>query len=150
MVAIRNPLSVARSRAKLDALRGRQEKSDLEWLVNVVPYFRTMTQHRFVVVDYELLLADPQAQHTFADRAARDRPFAVGFAVDEHLLVERETEQPRIARRKRRSSWLTKAKAGSVSTPRSRTRSVQRSGLQATRTSGNRMLKLGTPSAFRA
>ena len=62
VVAIRNPLAVARSRAKLDPLRGRQEKSDLEWLVNVVPYFRTLARHRFMVVDYDLLMADPRMQ----------------------------------------------------------------------------------------
>lgn len=69
VVAIRNPISVARSRAKLDALRGRQEKSDLEWLVNVVPYFRELAQHRFVVVDYDLLLADPKKQLTRVTQA---------------------------------------------------------------------------------
>lgn len=62
VVAARNPLSVARSRAKLDALRGRQEKSDLEWLVNVVPYFRRLAERPFVVVDYDLLMADPAGQ----------------------------------------------------------------------------------------
>jgi hypothetical protein len=62
VVAARNPLSVAQSRAKLDPLRGRQEKSDLEWLVNVVPYFRDLARHPFVVVDYDLLMADPVGQ----------------------------------------------------------------------------------------
>jgi hypothetical protein len=62
VVAARNPLSVARSRAALDAARGVQEKSDLEWLVNVVPYFRQMAEHPFVVVDYDLLMDDPEAQ----------------------------------------------------------------------------------------
>jgi hypothetical protein len=62
VVAARNPLSVARSRAKLDPLRGLQEKSDLEWLVNVVPYFRLLSHRPFVVVDYDLLMADPAGQ----------------------------------------------------------------------------------------
>jgi hypothetical protein len=62
VVAARNPLSVARARAKLDPLRGVQEKSDAEWLVNVVPHFRDMARHRFVVVDYDLLMGDPRAQ----------------------------------------------------------------------------------------
>lgn len=62
VMALRNPLSVARSRAKLDPLRGTQEKSDLEWLVNVVPYFREVKERPFVVVDYDLLLAHPEAQ----------------------------------------------------------------------------------------
>jgi len=62
VVAARNPLSVAQSRTKLDPLRGLQEKTDLEWLVNVVPYFRRMAEHRFVVVEYDLLMEDPRAQ----------------------------------------------------------------------------------------
>jgi hypothetical protein len=62
VVALRNPLSVARSRAKLDPRRGVQEHSDLEWLVNVVPYFRDLRDRPTVVVDYDLVLADPAAQ----------------------------------------------------------------------------------------
>jgi hypothetical protein len=62
VVAARNPLSVAQSRSKLDPLRGVQEKTDLEWLVNVVPYFRRMAAHRFVVVEYDLLMEDPRTQ----------------------------------------------------------------------------------------
>ncbi len=62
VVAARNPLSVARSRTKLDPLRGLQEKTDLEWLVNVVPYFRRMAEHPFVVVEYDLLMEDPRTQ----------------------------------------------------------------------------------------
>jgi len=62
VVALRNPLSVACSRAKLDPQRGTQEKSDLEWLVNVVPYFREVTKRPFVVVDYDAVMADPVAQ----------------------------------------------------------------------------------------
>ena len=62
VVAARNPLSVARSRSQLDPLRGLQEKTDLEWLVNVVPYFRRMAERRFMVVEYDLLMEDPRAQ----------------------------------------------------------------------------------------
>lgn len=62
VVALRNPLSVARSRAQLDPRRGTQEQSDLEWLVNVVPYFRDLRDHRLVVVDYDLVVADPARQ----------------------------------------------------------------------------------------
>ncbi len=62
VVAARSPLSVARSRSKLDPLRGIQEKTDLEWLVNVVPYFRKLARYPFVVVDYDLLMADPSRQ----------------------------------------------------------------------------------------
>jgi hypothetical protein len=62
VVALRNPLSVARSRAQLDPQRGTQEQSDLEWLVNVVPYFRELRGRPFVVADYDLVLADPGPQ----------------------------------------------------------------------------------------
>src|SRR5262249_2193711 len=62
VVALRNPISVARSRAKLNPQRGVQEKSDLEWLVNVVPYFCEVREQPFVVVDYDLLMANPVAQ----------------------------------------------------------------------------------------
>lgn len=57
VMAVRNPISVARSRAKLDPYRGTQEQSDLEWLVNVVPYFREVKERPFVVVDYDLVMA---------------------------------------------------------------------------------------------
>jgi hypothetical protein len=59
VVALRNPLSVARSRARLEPARGTQEKSDLEWLVNVVPYFRLARPRPLVVVDYDRVMADP-------------------------------------------------------------------------------------------
>jgi hypothetical protein len=62
VVAVRNPISVARSRAQLNPRRGMQEKSDLEWLVNVVPYFRAVRERPFVVVDYDLLMADAVTQ----------------------------------------------------------------------------------------
>lgn len=62
VVALRNPISVARSRGKLDPRRGTQEKSDLEWIVNVVPYFRLIRSRPFVVVDYDLVMAAPSRQ----------------------------------------------------------------------------------------
>ncbi|MEE8504850.1 MAG: hypothetical protein V3S40_01375, partial [Kiloniellales bacterium] len=62
VVAVRNPLSVAKSRGKLDPRRGTQEKSDLEWLVNVVPYFGEVRKRPFVVVDYDHIMADPGAE----------------------------------------------------------------------------------------
>jgi hypothetical protein len=62
VMAIRNPLSVARSRAKLDGHRGQQENSDLEWLVNVVPYFELVRHKKLVVVDYDRLMDDPVMQ----------------------------------------------------------------------------------------
>ena len=62
VMPIRNPLSVARSRAKLDAHRGQQEHSDLEWLVNVVPYFSRVRGKPLVVVDYDKLMQNPEEQ----------------------------------------------------------------------------------------
>src|SRR6478672_6650359 len=62
VMAVRNPISVARSRAQLNPRRGVQEKSDLEWLVNVVPYFRAVRECPFVVVDYDLVMADAVRQ----------------------------------------------------------------------------------------
>lgn len=68
VVALRNPLSVARSRGKINPDRGRQAWSDLEWLVNVVPYFSHLQHHPFVVVDYDAMLQDPPKQ---LERVAR-------------------------------------------------------------------------------
>lgn len=62
LIALRNPLSVARSRAKLDPRRGLQEASDLEWLVSIVPYLRRTRSHRLAVVDYDELMDHPVAQ----------------------------------------------------------------------------------------
>lgn len=62
VLALRNPISVARSRAALDSRRGRQEASDLEWLVSVVPFLRRARPHPLVVVDYDLLMDEPLAQ----------------------------------------------------------------------------------------
>src|SRR5215510_10691446 len=62
VMALRNPLSVARSRGKLDPLRGAPEKSSLEWLVTVVPYFREVRERPVVVVDYDIFMARPVAE----------------------------------------------------------------------------------------
>lgn len=62
VMPVRNPLSVARSRAKLDAHRGQQQNSDLEWLVNVVPYFSLLRGRKLVVVDYDKLMRSPVEQ----------------------------------------------------------------------------------------
>jgi len=86
VVAARNPLSVARSRAKLDPIRGIQEKSDLEWLVNVVPYFRRLAHRPFVVTDYDLLMAEPAAQlERLAERLHIARDAGVRAGVDAYL-----------------------------------------------------------------
>jgi hypothetical protein len=62
VLAIRNPLSVALSRARLDVRRGAQAKSDLEWLVSIVPHLRLVRDRPIVVVDYDLLMEAPLAQ----------------------------------------------------------------------------------------
>lgn len=67
--AYRNPLSVARSREKLDRFRGRLEHNNLEWLVNVVPYFRRLRGYPLAVVDYDRLMSEPADQlHRLAGR----------------------------------------------------------------------------------
>jgi hypothetical protein len=60
--ALRDPLSVAKSRARLDARRGTQEKSDLESLAGIVPYLARLRGLPTVVVDYDLLVQQPEAQ----------------------------------------------------------------------------------------
>lgn len=62
VLALRNPLSVAHSRAKLNPRRGVQEHSDLEWLVSIVPYFSRLRGRPLTVVDYDLLMEEPAAQ----------------------------------------------------------------------------------------
>jgi hypothetical protein len=62
LVAIRNPLSVAASRGKLDPRRGVQETADHEWLVNVVPHFARARGRPMAVVDYDRLMIDPRRE----------------------------------------------------------------------------------------
>ena len=59
VLALRNPLSVARSRERLNPARGAQENSDLEWLVNIVPYLQLARSRPIVVIDYDQVMADP-------------------------------------------------------------------------------------------
>ncbi|MGD8832639.1 MAG: hypothetical protein PVF57_18675 [Pseudomonadales bacterium] len=68
VLAYRNPLSIAASRRKLDAVRGEQQKNDLEWLAHVVPYLHLTRGHPMVVVDYDRLVQEPQVE---LDRMAR-------------------------------------------------------------------------------
>lgn len=69
VLAYRNPLSVARSRARLDRFRGRRDHNNLEWLVNIVPYFRRLRGYPLVVVDYDRLVSAPAPQlHRLAER----------------------------------------------------------------------------------
>jgi hypothetical protein len=93
VVAIRNPLSVAASRAKLDVFRGVQEKSDLELLAQIVPYFRRVLARPFVVVDYDRMIADADreirrmAQHLQVDISPeveqQIRTYAASFLTSE-------------------------------------------------------------------
>jgi len=87
VVALRNPLSVARSRLRLDPHRGTQEKSDLEWLVNVVPYFELARGHVTVVVDYDNVMADPTAE---LERLARGLGQPLGDRVQRGIAVYRD------------------------------------------------------------
>lgn len=79
--AMRNPLSVARSRARLEPQRGTQEKSDLEWLTNVVPYFERARGKHCIFVDYDNVMASPAAE---LERMAR----GLGLPVDEKVQRE--------------------------------------------------------------
>jgi hypothetical protein len=62
VLAVRNPVSVARSRARLDRWRGTQQNCDLEFLTRVVPYFRRAARHPASVVDYDRLMADAKGE----------------------------------------------------------------------------------------
>jgi hypothetical protein len=79
--AVRNPISVARSRLRLEPQRGTQEKSDLEWLINVVPYFARTRGRTCVFVDYDNVMADPAVE---LERMAR----GLGLPVDEKCRKE--------------------------------------------------------------
>jgi hypothetical protein len=92
VLAIRNPLNVADSRKKTDYFRGFQEKSDLEWLVHVVPFYTNVTRRPHVVVDYDRMMANPDRElrriahaHALPITDARERgirEFAGGFLSD--------------------------------------------------------------------
>lgn len=62
VMALRNPLSVGRSRGQLNPERGRTTWTGLEWLVNVVPYFRQLRAYPLVLVDYDALMEAPAEQ----------------------------------------------------------------------------------------
>jgi hypothetical protein len=62
VLAIRHPASVARSRARLDPHRAIQEKSDLEFAAQILPFFADMARCPFVVVDYDRVMEDPAGQ----------------------------------------------------------------------------------------
>jgi len=77
VIALRNPLSVARSRGQINPQRGRQVWSDMEWLVNVVPYFHRTVGRPTVVVDFDRLMREPEKQLA---RVARDLNLPLGEA----------------------------------------------------------------------
>lgn len=77
LLALRNPLSVARSRAVINPQRGRQAWSDMEWLVNVVPFFQRTAGAPRAVVDFDRLMADPEGQLA---RVARELALPLGAA----------------------------------------------------------------------
>jgi hypothetical protein len=87
VMALRNPLSVARSRVRINPLRGRQTWSDLEWLVNVVPYFHRVRGHPLSVVDFDRLMAAPADQLA---RVARDLSLPLGD--QEHAGIQAYAE----------------------------------------------------------
>jgi hypothetical protein len=72
VVAIRNPLSVAAS------LLQRQGMNPVTahrlWLAYMVPYLNRLAGRRFVVVDYDILMAQPQAQLLRVGRALNIAP----------------------------------------------------------------------------
>ena len=60
VLAVRNPLSVAHSLLRRNGIA--LEKGMLLWLVHWVPYLELLRGRSAVVVDYDLLMAEPQAQ----------------------------------------------------------------------------------------
>ena len=79
VVAIRNPLSVATSlfqRQGMDPVTAHRL-----WLAYMVPYLNRLVGRRFVVVDYDILMAQPQNQ---LERVAR----ALDIPLDEHTRAE--------------------------------------------------------------
>ncbi|WP_353214321.1 sulfotransferase family protein [Salinisphaera hydrothermalis] len=101
LIALRNPLSVARSRSKINPQRGRQVWSDMEWLVNVVPYFDCLMGAPVAVVDFDHLMAEPEAQ---LSRVARDLGLPMGperrAGVDEyaHRFLQKDKPSTRFTR----------------------------------------------------
>ncbi len=83
VIALRNPLSVAHSRAQINPERGRPAWNGLEWLVNVIPYFERLRGQRFAVVDFDSLLAEPAIQ---LRRVAHELALPVG--VEQELAIE--------------------------------------------------------------
>ncbi len=85
--AVRNPISVARSRQRLEPQRGTQEKSDLEWLVNAVPYFERTRGSRCVFIDYDNVMADPALE---LERMARGLDLPVDEKCRREIAIYRD------------------------------------------------------------
>ncbi|SDG19926.1 hypothetical protein SAMN05216241_106179 [Limimonas halophila] len=82
VVALRNPISVAKSRTKASLRRGVQENSDLEILARLVPNFRRAAQHPLAVLEYDRLLGDAKGELM---RAADTLGLPVTDAVERNL-----------------------------------------------------------------
>ncbi|HEY2772649.1 MAG TPA: hypothetical protein VGK20_01225 [Candidatus Binatia bacterium] len=85
--AVRNPISVARSRQRLEPQRGTQEKSDLEWLANIVPCLERARRRRCVFVDYDNVMAEPAAE---LERMARGLALPVDDNVTRQIAIYRD------------------------------------------------------------
>ena len=62
VLALRHPAKVAKSRARLNPLRGMQDKSDFEWLSRVVPYLHLLQSEPWCVLEYDDLLQQPREE----------------------------------------------------------------------------------------
>jgi hypothetical protein len=73
VVAVRSPLNAVRSRRNHRASKSLQPSRPLEidlyeWLVSVVPYFSRLEGSRFIVVDYDRLMDNPDRElHRMAE-----------------------------------------------------------------------------------
>ena len=85
VLAIRHPSSVAKSRQKLDPRRGIQEKSDLEFAAQILPFADLMARRPYVVVDYDCLMAAPAAElRRIADRLHLPASDETARAIDQY------------------------------------------------------------------
>ncbi len=81
VMALRNPLNVAQSRARLDTMRGQQTKSDLEWVTGNLSYLTQLRGYPLVVVDYDLMMSAPEFQcHRLARHLGQEAPDAQAVA----------------------------------------------------------------------
>ena len=86
VVIIRNPLSVASSLKERQGIKAMT--SHLLWLLYMVPYLSEIADRPFVVIDYDLLMVEPQGQ---LERIARRLKIALNEAntvAIEHFAVD--------------------------------------------------------------